>query len=141
VDYYYDTTCSSSFETQTSSFDQCLQLYSSTATEDSPSFSNFVYGICQSESGSPSTSTSSSDDDEVSFTESEYAGAVTGTLICGTLIGAVAVMVVLVFCCGYRSPGGGDKGSSRADSSNEPSNQQKSTLSQPIIDEQEKSDA
>jgi hypothetical protein len=60
---------------------------------------------------------------------------VTGTLICGILIGAMITAISLVFCCGYHAPGGGKTTSeTRNDSTNEAP--QKSSLSQPIIEEQ-----
>lgn len=138
TDYYYDNTCSSSFLTETSGFSNCAQLYSSSASQSNPSLTNFEYGICQSSSGAPSTSSgSSSDDDEVSMSESQYGGAVTGTLICGILIGAVVVCVSLIFCCGYHAPGTKNTKETRSDSTSDGSNHQKSTLSQPIITEEE----
>lgn len=137
TDYYYDKTCStSSFLTETSGFETCVQLYSSSASQSNPSLTNFEYGICQSTSGSPSTSSSSSsDDDEVSLSESQYGGAVSGTLICGILIGAVVTCLSLIFCCGYHAPGGKNTKETRSESTSDGSNNQKSSLSQPIIEE------
>lgn len=140
TDYYYDTTCkSSSYRTTTSSFEQCYQLYSGGASQTSPSYSNFQFGICQSKSSSPSTSTSSSnDDDEVTLSESDYGGAISGTLFCGILIGAIGIIVSLIFCCGYKSANSNN--SSKESGNNNSSNNQgennvtspKSSLSEPI---------
>jgi hypothetical protein len=58
---------------------------------------------------------------------------VTGTLICGIFIGAIITALSLVFCCGYHAPGGKASSEGRNESINEAP---KSSLSQPIIEEQ-----
>lgn len=136
TDYYYDSTCKSSYSTETTSFEQCFQLYSSSASQASPSYSNFQYGICQSKSSDPSTSTSSSnDDDEVTLSESDYGGAISGTLFSGILIGVISIILILIFCCGYKSANSGEKsneGSNNQENNNNNVISPKSSLSEPI---------
>ncbi len=133
VDYYFDNTCKTSYQTVTNAFEQCYKIYSSSATQTNPSLANYQYGICQSKSSDPSTSTSSTDDDEITLSESDYGGAITGTLICGIIIGLVVGAIALKFCCGF-SPVPKES-SNENQNQQEGSNSQKSSLSQPIVEE------
>jgi hypothetical protein len=89
VQNYYDGKCSKSVQTQSSRVSLCeFQKYSSDL------YDNYIYGQCQG-------SQSSSSDDDVSMSEEDYAGVITGTLIAGMVIGAVLGAVILLVCCRF----------------------------------------
>lgn len=75
------------------------------------------------------------------MSESDYGGAVSGTLFCGILIGVVSIVIILIYCCGYKSAN--SKNSSNDNQNNNNNNQDqnsgfaspKSSLSEPINQE------
>jgi hypothetical protein len=89
VDNYYDGTCKKSVGTASSRVSLCkFQYYASDV------YQNYIYAECQG-------SHTSSGDDDISMSEDDYGGVITGTLIAGMVIGAVLGAVILIFCCKF----------------------------------------
>jgi hypothetical protein len=89
VDSFNDATCKKSVRTSSSRVSLCKFQYHS-----SDVYQNYIFGDCQG-------SHSSSNDDDVSLSEDDYGGVITGTLIAGMIIGALLGAVILIFCCKY----------------------------------------
>ena len=117
---YFDTECVYNEQRITTEFDSCVIEYQEGATDRNPSFENYRYGVCQSSS----SSSSSSDDDEVSLSQSEYDGAISGSAIAGLVVGVVGTAIILVLCCSCR-PGKGKKNGSKSSSSSDGGNAEK----------------
>lgn len=86
---YYDGTCSDSVTTSSVRVSLCQYDYTNI-----DQFDNFIFADCQG-------SKKSSSNDDVSMSSEDYAGAITGTLIAGIVIGIVAGALSLIFCCKY----------------------------------------
>jgi hypothetical protein len=97
--YYHDFTCENAVKTVTSSFDQCMPVFSSDATNNNPSFANYKFGDCLKSS---SASSNSADDDELSMSQADYAGSISGALIGGMVFGIIVTLIVGIVClkCG-----------------------------------------
>lgn len=83
---YQDGTCSKALFSQSVRVTLCEFQYHSTEV-----YNNYVYGNCQG-------SHSSSSNDDVSMSNEDYAGVITGTLIAGMILGAIIGAVVLLGC-------------------------------------------
>jgi hypothetical protein len=91
VQKYYDGTCSKSVATESSRVSLCQFQYSSSETSV---YDNYLYGDCQG-------SQSSSSNDDISMSDEDYAGVITGTLIAGMILGAILGAVILIVCCRF----------------------------------------
>lgn len=97
VSYYHDYTCDNSVKSVTNSFDQCMPIFHSDASNSNPTYANYIFGDCLR-----SSSSNSADDDELSMSSAAYAGSISGALIGGLVVGIVVSLVIGLVClkCG-----------------------------------------
>jgi hypothetical protein len=91
VESFYDSTCSKSYKYTSTRVSLCQFRYDQ---EGSDNYDNYVYGYCPG-------SHSNSNNDDVTLSSADYAGAVTGTLFAGIVIGVVVIVLSLIFCCKF----------------------------------------